>query len=85
MIVKDLNFVITDKNEANYVVHYDDIIRLEFLRFFADSEIKLFDVIEGKIKGVYQNPDNEYQVVVLVNDEKLFDINVSDITDWSIV
>lgn len=85
MIVKDLNFVITDKNEANYVVHYDDIIRLEFLRFFKDSEIKLFDVIEGKIKGVYQNSDNEYQIVVLVNDEKLFDINVSDIKDWSIV
>lgn len=85
MIVKDLNFVITDKNEANYVVQYDDIIRLEFLRFFKDSEIKLFDVIEGKIKGVYKNSDHEYQIVILVNDEKLFDINVSDIKDWSIV
>lgn len=86
MIIKELNFVITEKNQADFVVRVGEKIKVKVRVSGEQKE----EILNGEIRGAYLGADNEYRIAIFgkyenqiaITEPSLHEIYLLFIRDW---
>lgn len=86
MIIKDVNFTLTDENTANFSVHVGEKITL----FVFIPGFDFTETFDGEIRGVYMDVDGIYRLCLYgkcrehraIEEPSLHEIYLPYIRDW---